>query len=95
VLYSFGRFFISYYRVNDVIFLGLREAQLFAVAGIVLAPIGPYELVRRAKKRGWRQADQDCVADRMVSICRVLGPARPAGSAPPLGCRIWPGDQGK
>jgi len=50
-LYSLGRFFISYYRVNNIIFLGMREAQLFAVAGIVLAPIAAYWLVRRAKKR--------------------------------------------
>ena len=50
-LYSLGRFFISYYRVNNIIFLGMREAQLFAVAGIILAPIGAYVLVRRARKR--------------------------------------------
>ena len=50
-LYSLGRFFISFYRVNNIIFLGMREAQLFAVAGIVLAPIAAYWLVRRAKKR--------------------------------------------
>jgi phosphatidylglycerol---prolipoprotein diacylglyceryl transferase len=51
-LYSLGRFFISYYRVNNIISLGMREAQLFAVAGIVLAPIGAYILIRRARKRG-------------------------------------------
>jgi phosphatidylglycerol:prolipoprotein diacylglycerol transferase len=51
-LYSLGRFFISYYRVNNIIFLGMREAQLLAVAGIVLAPIAAYVLVQRAKKRG-------------------------------------------
>ena len=50
-LYSLGRFFISYYRVNNIIFLGMREAQLFAVAGIILAPAVGYWLVRRAKKR--------------------------------------------
>ena len=50
-LYSLGRFFISYYRVNNIIFLGMREAQLFAVAGIVLAPIGAYVLVRRAGRK--------------------------------------------
>jgi phosphatidylglycerol:prolipoprotein diacylglycerol transferase len=50
-LYSLGRFFISFYRVNNIIFLGMREAQLFAVAGIVLAPIAAYWLVRRARKR--------------------------------------------
>ena len=47
-LYSLGRFFISFYRVNNIIFLGMREAQLFAVAGIVLAPVAGYWLVRRA-----------------------------------------------
>jgi phosphatidylglycerol---prolipoprotein diacylglyceryl transferase len=50
-LYSLGRFFVSYYRVNNIIFLGMREAQLLAVAGIVLAPIGAYVLVRQARKR--------------------------------------------
>jgi phosphatidylglycerol---prolipoprotein diacylglyceryl transferase len=50
-LYSLGRFFISYYRVNNILFLGMREAQLFAVAGIILAPIAAYWLVRRAKRR--------------------------------------------
>ena len=50
-LYSLGRFFISFYRVNNIIFLGMREAQLIAVAGIILAPIAAYWLVRRAKKR--------------------------------------------
>jgi hypothetical protein len=46
------RFFISFYRVNNIIFLGMREAQLFAVAGIVLASIAGYWLILRAKKRG-------------------------------------------
>jgi phosphatidylglycerol:prolipoprotein diacylglycerol transferase len=50
-LYSVGRFFISYYRVNNLIFLGMREAQLLAVAGVVLAIVGGYLLVRRDKKR--------------------------------------------
>ena len=50
-LYSFGRFFISFYRVNNIIFLGMREAQLLAVAGVILAPIAAYVLVRRTKKR--------------------------------------------
>jgi phosphatidylglycerol---prolipoprotein diacylglyceryl transferase len=50
-LYSLGRFFISYYRVNNIIFLGMREAQLLALAGIVLTPIAGYWLVRRDRKR--------------------------------------------
>ena len=50
-LYSLGRFFISFYRVNNIIFLGMREAQLLALAGIILGPIAAYVLVRRAKSR--------------------------------------------
>jgi phosphatidylglycerol:prolipoprotein diacylglycerol transferase len=50
-LYSFGRFFISFYRVNNIIFLGMREAQLFAVAGIIFAPLAAYLLKRRAQNR--------------------------------------------
>ncbi len=50
-LYSLGRFFISYYRVNNIIFLGMREAQLLALAGIILVPIAAYFLRRRAKRR--------------------------------------------
>lgn len=36
-LYSGGRFFLSYLRVNKIIVLGLREAQIAALAGLVLA----------------------------------------------------------
>jgi phosphatidylglycerol:prolipoprotein diacylglycerol transferase len=50
-LYSLGRFFISYYRVNNIIFLGMREAQLLAVAGIILVPPAMYLLKRRARAR--------------------------------------------
>jgi len=34
-LYSFGRFFISFERVNNLLFLGLREAQLVALVVFV------------------------------------------------------------
>jgi phosphatidylglycerol:prolipoprotein diacylglycerol transferase len=47
-LYSAGRFFISFYRVNNVIFMGLREAQLIALAGIILVPIAMFVLKTRA-----------------------------------------------
>ena len=49
-LYSFGRFFISFYRVNNILFLGLREAQIVAL--IVLALIVPAALwLRRRESR--------------------------------------------
>ena len=34
-LYSFGRFFISFERVNNILFLGLREAQVVALGVFV------------------------------------------------------------
>jgi phosphatidylglycerol---prolipoprotein diacylglyceryl transferase len=53
-LYSLGRFFISYYRVNNIILLGMREAQLLALAGIILAPVAMYLLKRRSDVSGRR-----------------------------------------
>lgn len=50
-LYSFGRFFISFYRVNNIIVLGLREAQIVAL--VVLVAVGPaaWLLHRQAQQR--------------------------------------------
>ena len=50
-LYSLGRFFISYYRINNIIFLGMREAQLLAVAGMIIAPVAIFLLWRRRRRR--------------------------------------------
>jgi phosphatidylglycerol:prolipoprotein diacylglycerol transferase len=50
-LYSLGRFFISFYRENNIIALGLVEAQLFALAGIVVSPVIIYLLWRRRRGR--------------------------------------------
>jgi phosphatidylglycerol---prolipoprotein diacylglyceryl transferase len=48
-LYSFGRFFLSYMRVNNVLVLGLREAQLLAlVVFIAVFPMAGW-LRRRAR----------------------------------------------
>ena len=35
VMYSFGRFFLSFLREEDYVFLGLRQAQLIAVLAVV------------------------------------------------------------
>lgn len=37
ILYSIGRFLISYTRYDNIIFLGLRQAQLVAVATVLVA----------------------------------------------------------
>lgn len=64
-LYSAGRFFLSYFRVNKILFLGLREAQVIALVVIVLAIPAVLYLRRRAirrldGKRG-RQVRRSCV----------------------------------
>ncbi len=48
-LYSFGRFFISFERVNNVLFLGLREAQLLAFAVFIAVLPVAYWLRRRRR----------------------------------------------
>jgi phosphatidylglycerol---prolipoprotein diacylglyceryl transferase len=54
-LYSLGRFFISFERVNNVLFLHLREAQLVAL-GVLVAVVPVALLLRR------RQAMQPATA---------------------------------
>jgi len=51
-LYSGGRFFLSYLRVNKIIVLGLREAQIAALVGIVLAVSLALFLWLRARRAG-------------------------------------------
>lgn len=48
-LYSCGRFFISFERVNNVLFLGLREAQLLALVVFVAVFPVAWWLRRRAR----------------------------------------------
>lgn len=49
VLYSIGRFFISIFRENKILFLGMREAQLLALAAIVI--LVPIIVVRERRAR--------------------------------------------
>ena len=48
-LYSVGRFFLSYLRVNQILFLGLREAQVIALITIAVAVPATWYLLRRAR----------------------------------------------
>ncbi len=47
-LYSLGRFFISFERVNNILFLHLREAQLVAL--VVLVAVVPAALLLRRRQ---------------------------------------------
>ena len=64
VLYSFGRFFISFFRENRILFLGMREAQLLAVAAIVV--FVPVIVVRERRAR----------RPTPLELLRIEGPLR-------------------
>ena len=49
-LYAFGRFFLSYLRVNNELLFGLREAQLIAL-GVVIAVFPVAWWLRRRQSR--------------------------------------------
>lgn len=51
-LYSVGRFFLSYLRVNQILFLGLREAQVIALITVALSAPATWYLLRRARAQG-------------------------------------------
>lgn len=50
-MYSLGRFFLSYFRVNKIIVFGLREAQIIALVIIVLAIPSALYLVHKERQR--------------------------------------------
>jgi phosphatidylglycerol:prolipoprotein diacylglycerol transferase len=54
-LYSFGRFFISFFRVDTIVALGLSQAQVIALVVLVLALIG--FAVLSARPRQMEQAE--------------------------------------
>jgi phosphatidylglycerol---prolipoprotein diacylglyceryl transferase len=60
-LYSLGRFFISFERVNNVLFFHLREAQLVALG--VLVAVVPVALLLRRRQRMQVQSRQVRRAD--------------------------------
>jgi phosphatidylglycerol:prolipoprotein diacylglycerol transferase len=49
-LYSLGRFFLSYLRVNKILFWGLREAQVIALVLLVLSIAAAAYLLSRPRK---------------------------------------------
>ena len=49
-LYSAGRFFLSFFRVNKIVFLNLREAQIVAIVVIALAIPAAFYLWHRNKR---------------------------------------------
>lgn len=54
-LYSAGRFVISFYRENEIVFWGLNEAQVIGLVVLIAGPPLGYLLIRRARKRQVRK----------------------------------------
>jgi hypothetical protein len=50
-LYSVGRFFLFYLRVNQILFLGLREAQVIALITPALCMPATWHLLHRAREQ--------------------------------------------
>jgi phosphatidylglycerol---prolipoprotein diacylglyceryl transferase len=48
-LYAFGRFFLSFYRLDPTILLGLRQAQLASALVVIIALVAAPVLWRRAR----------------------------------------------
>jgi phosphatidylglycerol---prolipoprotein diacylglyceryl transferase len=51
-LYAAGRFFLSFYRTDPVVFLGLRQAQLASLLMVAIAVVAIPVLYRRARGAG-------------------------------------------
>ncbi|MHB8590097.1 MAG: prolipoprotein diacylglyceryl transferase [Candidatus Dormibacteraceae bacterium] len=51
-LYAAGRFFLSFYRTDPAVFLGLRQAQLASMLMVAIAVVAIPVLFRRARAAG-------------------------------------------
>jgi phosphatidylglycerol---prolipoprotein diacylglyceryl transferase len=60
-VYAIGRFFLSFYRTDPSVFLGLRQAQLASLLMVVIAVIAIPILLRRSRSR--REAPAEALAD--------------------------------
>ena len=74
-LYSFGRFFISFYRVNNILLLGLREAQLVALVVLVRGGAGGIVAAAPDAAGCWGRGNQ-ALKDTEVSRPRFIAPSR-------------------
>jgi phosphatidylglycerol:prolipoprotein diacylglycerol transferase len=80
-LYSLGRFFISFFRANDPMLWGLVEAQIIALAVLVLAPPLAYWLIRRGRRR--QQVLPTVVGDGVTGSVTLVNGATPVNRATP------------
>jgi len=56
-VYAAGRFFLSFYRTDPSVFLGMRQAQVASLLMVVIAVVAIPILVRRSRARHGAQAE--------------------------------------
>jgi phosphatidylglycerol:prolipoprotein diacylglycerol transferase len=69
-LYSLGRFFVQFYRVDTVFALGISQAQLLSVINAMVALWALVYLVNRARRVGPSVAASDPSAERAPTAAR-------------------------
>ena len=62
-VYAFGRFWLSFFRTDPSVFLGLRQAQLASALMVIIAIVGIPILLRR-RPRPEHEAPAEALADR-------------------------------
>ncbi len=62
-VYAFGRFWLSFFRTDPSVFLGLRQAQLASALMVIIAIVAIPILLRR-QARPEREAPAEALADR-------------------------------
>jgi phosphatidylglycerol:prolipoprotein diacylglycerol transferase len=62
-IYAFGRFWLSFFRTDPSVFLGLRQAQLASALMVIIAIVAIPILLRR-QARPAREAPAEALADR-------------------------------
>jgi phosphatidylglycerol:prolipoprotein diacylglycerol transferase len=56
-LYAAGRFFLSFYRTDPSVFLGMRQAQVASLLMVVIAVVAIPILLRRSRSRDGARAE--------------------------------------
>ena len=81
-LYAIGRFFLSFYRTDPSVFLGMRQAQLASLLMAAMAVVAVPFLYRRARAAGKPTAEEPVAVESSVE-----GPAalEPSVEEPPAG----------
>ncbi len=78
-MYSIGRFFISFLRVNNPIFLGLKQAQLLALGVVIVLGPSSSQVGGRRRRRCHRRNRAREHGVRAASL--IATPAKPTAAA--------------